>query len=130
MLGGDELPSAIAASETFADRPIPQLWDGSQLLGKAIARSLGTPEWTAWDIYLFYAPDATWTEQGPPPPEAMLAQAFGSVVGSPGTLPAVGDQSGLPAKLRDRVVIVGEQAELAALLGRVANQFAPRHALR
>jgi hypothetical protein len=123
MLDGDELPEAQHASELFGGHT--QYWDGNQKLGKAIAASLGAPAWTAWDIYLYYPPGATWTGDAPPRPEAMLAQMAGVVVGSPGTLPSTGE---LPAKLRGRdLVVVGDQADLDALLGRVTTAFVARH---
>ena len=121
MLDGDELPAAREASARFADRDVSQYWDGAQLLGKHVARGLGAPDWTAWDIYLFYPPGARWGDAGPPAPAAALAQVAGVVVGAPGTLPAVGDQARLPEKLRGRAVIVGEQPDLPGLLARVAD---------
>jgi len=127
MLDGDELPAAEKASEQFRDLSFPQFWDGDQKLGKEVARSLGAPAWTAWDIYLFYPPGAEWADQGLPPPEAVLAQAGGVVVGAPGTLPPVADQSHVPKRLRDRAVVVGEQSHLEALLAKVAEDVARRH---
>src|SRR5262245_14762541 len=124
MLDGDELPAAKDAAARFADRPIPQFWDGERRLGNEVAKSVRASPWGAWDIYLFYPPGAEWTDAGLPPPEALLAQGFGAVIASPGTLPPSGDQSRLPAKFRDRAVIVGEQANLEALLAKVANEFA------
>ena len=127
MLDGDELPAAQKASAQFGDVRAPQFWDGEQKLGKEVARSLGAPEWTAWDIYLFYPPGAEWTDQGLPPPEAALAQAGGVVVGAKGTLPPLPDQSRLPKRLRDRADVVGEQSNLDALLAKVAADVAKRH---
>lgn len=127
MLDGDELPAAIEASAKFRDLPFPQFWDGEQKLGKEVARSVGAPEWTAWDIYLFYPPGAEWTDQGLPPPEVALVQAGGAVVGTKGALPALADQSRLPKRLRDRAEVVGEQSNLEALLAKVAEDFVKRH---
>jgi hypothetical protein len=123
MLDGDELPAAIEASARFRDVGVPQFWDGAHALGREVARSLGAPGWTAWDIYLFYPPGAEWTDRGLPPPEAALAQAGGVVVGTPGSLPPAADQSRLPAKLRGRAIVVGEQADLDALLAKVARTY-------
>ena len=128
MLDGDELPAAKQESARFADRPIRQFWDGEQRLGKEVARSLGNPHLVAWDIYLFYPPGAEWTDAGLPAPEAMLAQAMGGVVATPGLLPAAADQSTVPAKSRDRIVVVGEQVNLEALLGKAVAEVAKRHA--
>ena len=121
MLDSDELPAARDASAQLADRDVSQYWDGAKLVGKQVAGSLGAPEWTAWDIYLFYPPGARWTDQGPPAPTAALAQVAGVVVGTPGSLPPAGDQTRLPEKLRGRAVIVGDQPDLPGLLERVAD---------
>jgi hypothetical protein len=127
MLDGDELPAAAEASERFHDLPVPQFWDGESKLGKEVGRSIGAPGWTAWDIYLVYPPGAEWTDQGLPPPEAALAQAGGVVVGTIGTLPPVADQSHLPKRMGGRAEVVGEQANLEALLTQVAEPFAKRY---
>lgn len=127
MLDGDELPAAIDASAQFRDLPFPQFWDGGQKLGKEVARSVGAPAWTAWDIYLFYPPGAEWTDRGLPAPEAALAQAGGVVVGTPGSLPPVVDQSRVPGRLRDHAIVVGKQSNLEALLAKVAADVAKRH---
>jgi hypothetical protein len=121
MLDGDELPAAREASAQLAARDVPQYWDGAQLLGKQVAHSVGAPDWTAWDIYLFYPPGARWTDQGPPPPAAVLAQVAGVVVAAPGTLPAVGDPARLPEALRGKAIVAGEQRDLTTLLARVAD---------
>lgn len=126
MLDGDELPSALTASEAFRNSAVPQFWDGDQKLGHEVARSLGADGWTAWDIYLFYPPGAEWTDQGLPAPEAALVQAGGVVAGTKGTLPAIGDAARLPKRLRDHAEVVGEQSDLEVLLSRVAAPFVKR----
>ena len=64
MVDGDDRPAAEDMTATFGDKAIPQFWDGELLLGKEVSRSIGIePERAAWDIYLFYPPDAEWTEQ-------------------------------------------------------------------
>ena len=123
MLDSDERPAADHASEAFADRAIPQFWDGNQAMGKEVARSLGQPDWTAWDIYLFYPPGVAWLDAGLPPAQAMLAQAGGVVVANKGTLPAVELDADLSPKVRTRVDIVGPQTQLDSLLARVAAAF-------
>lgn len=130
MLAADGPAAAAEAAVQYRQIPVPQLWDGSKKLGSEVARSIGAPEWTAWDIYLFYAPGAEWTDQGLPAPEAALAQAGGVVVGTKGTLPPAGDPSFLPKPLAGRVDVVGEQKNLEALLLRVAESFAARHERR
>lgn len=126
MLDGDELPAAVTASALYRDRAAPQFWDGSKLLGKEVARSLGVPDWTAWDIYLFYPPGATWTAAGLPRPAMMLAQAFGTVIALPDTLPAAPDQSAVPERFAGRIVVVGEQTHLEALLAKAEADLKTR----
>lgn len=125
MLDADERAEADDASRSLPGAV--QFWDGDKLLGHEVARSLDAAPWTAWDIYLFYPPGAATTDRGLAPPEAALAQVGGVVVGMPGTLPALPDQSRLPPKLAGRAVVVGEQADLEALLARAATAFAARH---
>lgn len=128
MLDSDERPAADGASAMFQPAGVAQFWDGDQRLGKEIGRLAGAPDWVAWDVYLFYGPDAQWSDAGLPPPDAALAQTGsargGGVVATPGTLPARGDQSLVPERLRGRVVLAGDYAELPELLGEVARRFA------
>ena len=134
MLDSDERAAADKVSAMFADGGVPQFWDARQLLGVEVARSLGVPQWVAWDVYLFYGSDAEWTEVGLPPPAAALAQAGsdrgGGVVAARGTLPPRGDQSRLPDMLRNRAVVAGAYADLPALLAQVARRFAADPATR
>jgi hypothetical protein len=128
ILPSDDVSAAEEARQQFRDVAAPQFWDGEQMLGLEVARSLAVPDWVAWDIYLFYPPGVEWTDSGLPAPEAVLVQALGAVVGAKGTLPARGDQSRLPPGFGDRGVVVGEQPELPDLLAQVAVPFARRHA--
>jgi hypothetical protein len=131
MLDSDERSSAVAMTSTYADKAIPQFWDGERLLGKEVSRSLGVdPEKVSWDIYLFYPPDAEWTDAGLPPPEKVIVQAMGVVIGGKGTLPPRGDQSDLPKWAEGRADVVGEQSELAELLTSIVVPFVERHARR
>jgi hypothetical protein len=130
MLDADEQPAAEEASARFSGLAVPQFWDASKRLGKEVGRSIGAPEWTAWDVYLFYPPGAEWTDAGLPQPEAALAQAGGVVVGTKGALPPAGDQSRLPKRMAGRADVVGEQANLEALLSAVAEPFAKRYPAR
>lgn len=117
MLDSDERPSAEAMTSMYADKPIPQFWDGERLLGKEVSRSLGIdPSRISWDIYLFYSPDAEWTDAGLPPPAKVIAQTMGAVVGAKGTLPPKGDQSRIPSWAEGRADVVGEVSELGELL--------------
>ena len=112
----------------FADKPIPQFWDGQRLLGKEVSRSLGADATHAsWDIYLFYPPGAEWTDAGIPTPAKVIVQAMGVVIGAKGTLPAKGDQSHVPDWARGRADVVGEQPELGTLLTAVVVPFASQY---
>jgi hypothetical protein len=128
MLDSDERGAAGEASALFGHAGLPQFWDGEQLLGVEVARSVGAPKWVAWDVYLFYRPGVEWTEAGLPPPAAALAQASnergGGVIAVRGTLPPRGDQAGVPEHLAGRAVMAGSYAELAPLLSEVAARFA------
>jgi hypothetical protein len=128
MLESDDRPSAADMTSTYADKPIPQFWDGERLLGREVSRSLGIdPSKVSWDIYLFYPPDAEWTDAGLPPPEKMIVQAMGVVIGAKGSLPPKGDQSLLPKWAEGRADVVGEQAELGALLTSIVVPFVEKH---
>lgn len=121
ILDADERTAADKASTLFDRAAPPQFWDGTQLLGKEVGRSLGVPTWVAWDVYLFYGPEAEWTDAGLPAPAAAMAQAGGAVIAAVGTLPARGDQSRLPAGLEGRAVVAGSTDELPTLLAKVAR---------
>lgn len=124
MLDSDELPSAERISSMYADTGAPQFWDGQQLLGKEVTRSLGLdPDHVAWDIYLFYPPDAEWTDAGLPPPAKAIAQSRGLVIGAKGTLPPKGDQSMVPPWYEGRADVVGRPRELGDLLTAIAVPF-------
>ena len=122
MLDSDERPAAVQASAMFRAARVPQFWDGTRRLGVEVARSVGAPGWTAWDIYLFHEPGAEWTDAGLPPPAAWLAQAGGRVVAGIGTLPARGEQAALLDALKGSAVVAGEQVELPRLLAEVAGR--------
>lgn len=128
MLDSDDRESAEEISSTFSDKPIPQFWDGERLLGKEVSRSLGVDATHAsWDIYLFYPPDAEWTDAGLPPPAKVIVQAMGVVIGAKGTLPPKGDQSRVPEWAQGRADVVGEQPELGTLLTAIAGPFAEQY---
>lgn len=131
MLDSDERPAAEAMTSTFADKLVPQFWDGERLLGKEVSRSLGVDATHAsWDIYLFYPPEAEWTDAGLPPAAKVIVQAMGVVIGAKGTLPPKGDQSRVPEWAQGRADVVGEQPELGALLAAIAVPFAVQYQRR
>ena len=128
MLDSDDRPSAEEMTSTYADKPIPQFWDGERLLGKEVSRSLGDDATHAsWDIYLFYSPDAEWTDAGLPPPEKVIVQAMGVVIGAKGTLPPKGDQEDVPKWAEGRADVVGEQSELPELLTAIVVPFVGKY---
>jgi hypothetical protein len=127
MLADDSRGAAREASQLFRDAEVSQFWDGRQHLGKEVGRSVGVPDWIAWDIYLFYAPGVQWLPGALPTPAAALAQAGGVVVATKGTLPPLPDQARLPKDLLGKADVVGEQSNLEALLTSVAETFARRN---
>lgn len=128
MLDGDDRDAAVGMTSTYADKPIPQFWDGERLLGFEVSRSLGiATDHASWDIYLFYPPEAEWTDAGLPPPEKVIMQAMGVVVGAKGSLPPKGDQSRLPKWAEGRADVVGEQPELGQLLTAIVVPFVEKY---
>ena len=123
MLDDDERPAAVTESARFADLRIPQFWDGKQALGREVARSLGAPDWTAWDIYLFYPPDADWLGPSFPIPDTALVQTHGAILANKGKLPPLADQARLPPQFKDRAEVVGEISALPSLLSQVGARF-------
>lgn len=126
MLDSDVRPAAALAATPFEGSGASLYWDGKQLLGREVSRSIGEPVEVAWDIYLFYEPGDQWTDAGLPPPRAALAQVGigdgpGVVATPKGLLPPKGDQSLVPQFLAPRVDLVGTSGELAALLQRIAR---------
>lgn len=96
-----------AAGLAASDR-VHQFFDGSKLAGRAFGRA-AFPGFTspAWDVYLFYGPDARWVGAQPPTPARRLAQFLG-----PDRRPTVAselDEDGRPVPL-------GPGARLGALL--------------
>jgi hypothetical protein len=123
MLDSDDRAAAEERSAQFDDAGVRQFWDGKKLLGWEVSRSFGMADRAAWDIYLFYPPEAEWTDAGLPPAEKVLAQTGGGVVAVKGTLPPRGDQSRVPEWGKGRLDLVGEPSELAALLSQIAIPY-------
>lgn len=128
MFDDDSPATASESGQRFFDSAIPQFWDGQQRLGKDVGRSIGAPDWTAWDVFLFYPPGVEWSAAGAPPPDAALAQVDGVVIATKGTLPPAADQSKLPKDMKDKAEVVGKPANLRALLAQVAEPLSKRYA--
>ncbi|HET7768365.1 MAG TPA: hypothetical protein VFN74_06280 [Chloroflexota bacterium] len=79
MIASDEGSGVRDAPTLVPDSRARHFYDPARFAGRAIARSLGTPgseRQTAWDMYLFYGPDAEWHDD-PPSPDAWLHQLGG-----------------------------------------------------
>ncbi len=57
----DTPESAAEESGTFTDARVADRWDGTRVLGKAFAATLGLRA-PAWDTYVIYAPGIEWAE--------------------------------------------------------------------
>ena len=55
------------ASRLAPDARVRQYWDGGNQLGDAFRRVLGLSG-PAWDVYLLFGPEQTWTGDLPPKP--------------------------------------------------------------
>ncbi len=123
MLDAEEISEVPAVSRNVGVSP--QYFDGSMKIGDGLGRNAGLRE-TVWDVFMFYPAGVKSNENGLPFPETMLAQQGGVVAGTPGTLPALPDQSRLPRELRDKVVVVGDQKNIEDLLRQAGEAFLAR----
>jgi hypothetical protein len=124
MLDADEGSEVPHASTNV--RLSPQYFDGEKRIGDGLAWAFGVRR-TMWDIFLFYPPGATSTADGLPVPEVAIAQDNAVVLGTPGSLPALSDQSQLPADRQGVAVVIGAQDHFEQILRQVAVPFAARH---
>ena len=99
----------------------PQYFDGEKKLGSELAHAVGVDE-PLWDAFFFYPPNAQL-----PSFEVAIAQTNAVVVGTPNSLPATPDQSRLPAELRGKAVVIGEQDNIEGILQQVGASFVSRH---
>jgi hypothetical protein len=79
MIATDEGAGVADAPSLVPDSRARHFHDPHRFAGKAIAQSLSTPgsaSQTAWDMYLFYGPNARWADD-PPPADAWLHQLGG-----------------------------------------------------
>lgn len=127
MLDADEGSEVPSAATNIA--VTPQYFDGQKRVGDQLAKVFGVSE-PVWDAFFFYPPGAKWTDHGMPLPELAIAQEGGVVVGTPGSLPALADQSRLVPALRGKAVVIGEQENFEAILQQVAGAFVERHRKR
>jgi hypothetical protein len=128
MLDRDEATEVPGVSRHV--RASPQYFDGEKLVGDATARASGLSQ-TVWDAFLFYEPGAAWPAGAQmPAPELVIAQVGGIVAGTPGTLPALEDQSRLLPDLVGKLSVIGAQRDIEAILRRVAQPVAERHRTR
>jgi hypothetical protein len=67
MLPGDSANAAQAATALVTDARACHYFDPERRAGRAIASRLGGEGKIAWDIYLFFAPDAAWEDEPPLP---------------------------------------------------------------
>ncbi len=71
-----ETDNASTASQVVQNVPDPRaqhFFDPQQMVGKAIAKSLGSDGHVAWDVYMFFSPDSEWIVD-PPAPVAWFYQ--------------------------------------------------------
>lgn len=69
MLPSDSEDEAREAARHFTAPHVHQFYDPRQLVGTAIAASLGHPCKIAWDMYLFYERHVQWAALPPVPRE-------------------------------------------------------------
>ena len=67
MLSGDSEEIAQKSARNLNDRHVLHFYDSNKYSGKVVAEAVGWAEKIAWDIYLFYRPDAEWFDLPPEP---------------------------------------------------------------
>jgi hypothetical protein len=77
MLPEDREADVEALAGEMSDSRIRWFHDPKRRAGRAIAASLGAGDEIAWDVYLFFDPDAEWKDQ-PPTPAQWVHQLGGS----------------------------------------------------
>jgi len=67
-----------AAAELLHNSHVKHYWNGSAEFGRLLADSVdlkgGNGRVYAWDVWLIYGPDATWSGAGPPQPLLLMQQ--------------------------------------------------------
>ena len=87
MYAADTIEAVKEASSIFAgDERVTQYFDPEMHVGVSLAKNLGASDLqVAWDIYLFFDGDVTWTDR-PPVPIEWAHQLQGSNWADPGRL--------------------------------------------
>ena len=67
MLPEDRVADVIALAGEMTDPRIRWFHDPKRRAGRAIAASLGAAGHVAWDVYLYFDPDAEWKDKPPAP---------------------------------------------------------------
>jgi hypothetical protein len=71
MMESDDSAAVASISKIFTDGRVQQFSDPNQVVGKAVAASLGAEGEVSWDTYLFYGPGLKWDILPPVPTEYM-----------------------------------------------------------
>jgi len=67
ILDNDSLEAALPTVKFLNDKRFLHFYDQDQIVGKELANSIGWDGHVAWDIYLFYEPQAGWDKIPPKP---------------------------------------------------------------
>lgn len=73
MMPGDDAQTARRQARDFEDRRVIHTWDQNLELGNLFSKTLGL-QWTAWDVYMLYAPGTTWEGREAPQPTFWMHQ--------------------------------------------------------
>lgn len=74
MLPDDNLDAAQSEAARVSDPRATAFHDADKHLGRSTARRLGWERHVAWDIFLVYGPDASWTDADIPAPDDWFHQ--------------------------------------------------------
>ena len=69
----DNFEASLQSRRLIPDTRVRHFWDGTQVIGNALAPVLETNMTMAWDVYLAYGPEASW-EGAPAEPKGWLHQ--------------------------------------------------------
>jgi len=74
MLATDNLNAAERREVLFSDSRVRHYWDPKKFLGQMLSRTLHLKASIAWDVYLVYPLEHSWTTDLPPAPEFWMHQ--------------------------------------------------------